>query len=418
MVHRSRIGRMKFTLLLFCMLPLSGLHAGAPEGPSAIPVIVGADVLLREKLTLLEGRRIGVVTNHTALCASGEHLVAALVKKGVNVVRLFGPEHGIRGAAGPGEKIQDTLDLTTRIPVVSLYGSINKPTGAMLRDIDLLLYDIQDVGARFYTYVSTMVLCMEAAAEARIPFVVLDRPNPLGGSLVDGPVLEDSLRSFVGIVPIPVVYGLTPGELARYVNDEGLLKGKARADLTVVAMIGWNRSMSWQETGLRWIPPSPNLPDPETAILYPAICFLEATNLSEGRGTPRPFKTFGAPYVDGVMLASELNALDIPGVKFEPVRFHPSTSKHSGRDCGGVEMTVSDRALFRPVRTGLIILREFQRLYPENFTLDRRWFLKLMGSAPVFRGLRSGKSMDSIESAWSAKSSEFKTKSRKCLLYR
>jgi uncharacterized protein YbbC (DUF1343 family) len=403
--------------LLFILL-LSGLKAGAVEEPAGKIVLVGADVLLRKNLALLRGKRVGVVTNHSALCASGEHLVSELVGKGVRIVRLFGPEHGIRGGGEAGEKIGDTLDPTTGIPVISLYGSINKPGPAMLQDIDLLLYDIQDVGVRFYTYMSTMVLCMEAAAEARIPFLVLDRPNPLGGLLVDGPVLEDSLKSFVGIVSVPVVYGLTPGELASYVNDEGLLKGHVKADLTVIAMKGWKRNMTWEETGLPWVPPSPNIPDPETAIVYPAICFLEATNLSEGRGTARPFKMFGAPFVDGEKLASELNAREIPGVKFRPVRFRPSTSKHSGRDCGGVEMTLTDRELFVPVRTGLTILREFQRLYPENFTLDRKWFLKLMGSAPVFDGLRNGLSLDSIESGWSAKTSEFKTKCRKLLLYR
>jgi uncharacterized protein YbbC (DUF1343 family) len=411
------MGTMKFHHLLFFLLLLSSLHAGASERPSSNPILVGADVFLRGKLPLLEGKRVGVVTNHTALCASGEHLVSALLRKGVNVVRLFGPEHGIRGAAGPGEIITDTLDLTTRIPVVSLYGSTNKPTRAMLQDIDLLLYDIQDVGARFYTYVSTMVLCMEAAAEARIPFVVLDRPNPLGGLLIDGPVLEDSLRSFVGIVPVPVVYGLTPGELALFVNGEGLLKGKVQADLTVITMEGWNRSMTWEESGIRWIPPSPNIPDPETAIVYPATCILEATNLSEGRGTTKPFKIFGSPFVDGERLASGLNARNIPGVTFGAVRFRPLSSKHSGKECGGVEMVVTGRELFRPVRTGLQILREVQRLFPEDFTLDRKWFLKLIGSAPVFDGLRSGKSLESIESAWSAKTSEFKTKSRKYLMY-
>jgi uncharacterized protein YbbC (DUF1343 family) len=397
---------------MFFVAAACGTGQGSPPA-----VKTGADILLRERLDLLKGKRVGVITNQTGRCASGEHLVDALVRKGVNVVRLFGPEHGIRGAAAPGEQISDTVDVGSGIPVVSLYGIISKPTRTMLRDVDVLVYDIQDVGARFYTYVSTMVLCMEAAAEASIPFVVLDRPNPLGGTLVDGPVLADSLRSFVGIIPIPVVYGLTCGELARYVNGEGLLKGGIRADLIVVAAQGWTRTMSWNETGLQWIPPSPNIPDPETAIVYPAICFLEATNLSEGRGTSKPFKTLGAPFIDPVQFASDLNALTIPGVGFDTVSFTPTASKHQGKLCRGVAISVVDRDRFRPVRTALCILREILRSYPDDLEIDRRWFVKLMGSAQVYGHLRSSVSVDSLTATWKAETAEFESKREKYLLY-
>jgi len=394
-------------------LAWTGVLAGSSI--SLAQVSIGADVLLAERMDIVSGKRVAIVTNHSARVA-GQHLVDALLQRGVAVKRLFGPEHGIRGVAAPGETILDTLDVTTGVPVVSLYGNINKPSPAMLADIDLLLYDIQDVGARFYTYISTMALCMEAAAERGIPFVVLDRPDPLGGICVDGPVLEDSLRSFVGIAPIPVVYGLTIGELARLLAGERMLAGVP--DLMVVPMRGWRREMRWEETGLPWIAPSPNIPSPETAIVYPATCFLEATNLSEGRGTRAPFQILGAPFVDGARLAGALTGLGLPGVEFDSISFTPVTSKHTGVLCHGVFLKVVDAARFEPVTTGLHILREVERLHPRDFTLKRRWFVRLMGSAAVYDRFARGEQISTIRSSWIEETRKFGEMREKYFLYR
>src|SRR5512147_368248 len=256
--------RNAFILIIFTLI--------GGQASTAQAVSVGTDFLLKARLDLVSGKRVALIVNHTALTAEGIHLVDALRSRGVAVVRMFGPEHGVRGAAAAGEKVSDGFDSATGIPVTSLYGKIQKPTREMLRDVDILLYDIQDVGARFYTYISTMKLCMEAAAERGIPFVVLDRPNPLGGVLVDGPVLEDSLRSFVGCAPIPIVYGLTAGELARYLVGERLLARGPNPDLLVLPVEGWIRKEMWEGTGLQWIPPSPNLPTQASALAYPATC--------------------------------------------------------------------------------------------------------------------------------------------------
>lgn len=381
-----------------------GLLAGVSF--SFAQIKVGADELLAD-LSPFRGKSLAIVTNHTARLSSGEHVLDALVRNGLTVKRVFSPEHGIRGDAGAGEKITDTVDRGTGVPVVSLYGKINKPSPEMLADVDCLLYDIQDVGARFYTYISTMALCMEAAAERGIPFVVLDRPNPLGGMLVDGPVLEDTLRSFVGFAPIPVVYGLTSGELASLLIGEKMLAGGIAPTLVVHPMCGWRRQMRWEETGLRWPVPSPNIPSPMSALVYPATCFLEATNLSEGRGTSTPFEVFGAPFIDGRRLADALGALNLPGAEFEPVSFTPSRSKHAGVRCGGVRLKLTDPDRFEAVATGLYILRATATLYPDSFKLRRGGFLRLMGSASVYERLLRGDDIDTIHSSWAGETREF-----------
>lgn len=385
--------------------------------PAVAQVTVGADVLIHDCLDLVKGKRVAVVTNQTARLSTGEHLVDALRKNGVNVVCVFGPEHGIRGFSAPGEQVSDSLDVAAGIPVVSLYGKVNKPTPEMLKNIDVLLYDIQDVGARFYTFISTMVLAMEAAAECDLPFIVLDRPNPLGGNLVDGPVLEDSLKSFVGMVTVPVVYGMTCGELAQFVNGEGMLAGGIKAKLTVVPLKGWLRKMSWRDTGLPWNPPSPNMPSPGTATVYPATCFFEATNLSEGRGTSRPFHIVGAPFIDAIRLAKRVNSLDLKGVQFDTVTFVPTSSKYQGMICRGISLNVTDPTRFEPVRTGLALLREVRRLCRGSLTLNRRWFVKLMGSQGTYEGLIRGASIRSIVATWEFKLDRFKEVRKTYLLY-
>ena len=386
----------------------------ASAQPSVKP---GADVLVEKRLDLVRGKRVGLVTNHTGRLISGEFVTDALLLRKVSVTALFGPEHGIRGGAEAGEKVIDSIDRKSGIPVYSLYGKISKPTPGMLQNVDVLVYDIQDVGARFYTYLSTMTLAMEAAAEKGIPFVVLDRPDPLGGILVDGPVLADSLRSFVGMHQIPVVYGLTCGELASMINGEGWLKGRVKADLIVVPMEGWHRSMRWNDTGLLWLAPSPNIPRFETALVYPATCFLEGTNLSEGRGTNNPFCLFGAPFVDSVKLTDELTSLKLPGVRFSPSVFTPSSSKFEGRECRGTTIKLTDPASYRPLLLGLNLFQELLKLYPTEMTFRMAWFNKLMGHADVISRLRRGESPGSILASWQPEIDQFRASSKKYWLY-
>jgi uncharacterized protein YbbC (DUF1343 family) len=389
--------------------------AGTAHSP-AQPVSVGADLLVAGRLDLVSGKRVGLVVNHTARTADGTHLVDALRSRGIAVVRLFGPEHGVRGAAAAGEKVADGVDPATGIPVVSLYGKIQKPTREMLKDVDILLYDIQDVGARFYTYISTMKLCMEAAADRGIPFVVLDRPNPLGGVLVDGPILEDSLRSFVGCAPLPVVYGLTAGELARYLTGERLLAGGAQPELIVLPIRGWERKGRWESTGLPWVPPSPNLPTSASAIVYPATCIVEATNLSEGRGTASPFQVVGAPFLDPLPVANALNSLSLPGVRFDTTTFVPTASKHRGVRCRGIVVQVTDPGVFEPTRTGLHLLRAILTRTSEA-TVQRRSFLRLMGSERVYGRFMAGADIDEIAAGWEGGRIEFAERRAKYLLY-
>ncbi len=357
--------------------------AGLPEPK----VKLGNDVLMEKHLDLLKGKRVGLIINQTARLSSGKFLVDVLIQKGVKIVALFGPEHGVRGEAAAGEKVSDTIDQKSGIPIFSLYGKTRKPTPPMLANVDVLVYDIQDVGARFYTYISTMGLCMEAAAEKGIPFVVLDRPNPLGGLKIDGPVMEDSLKSFVGMYPIPVVYGLTCGELAMMINEEGWLSGKSKCKLTVIRVEGWARSMLWPDSGLNWIPPSPNIPTIGAASTYPATCFIEATNISEGRGTEKPFQYIGAPFIDGELLAKDLNKLSLEGVVFSAVLFTPTSSKFTGERCSGVFVDVTDANMFGQLKTAMALIRQLQASYPTEFKLRKSSFLRLMGSQEVYDSL-------------------------------
>ena len=378
-------------LLLLILVAL----ASAPHSPR---VRTGADVLIERRLSLLEGKRVGLITNRTGRLASGEMLLDALVRRGISVTALFGPEHGIRGTSGAGEAVADSVDPATGIPVFSLYGRVRKPTPAMIDRVDVLVYDIQDVGARFYTYLSTMGLCMEAAAERGLPFIVLDRPDPLGGDIVDGPVLPDSLRSFVGSFPIPVVYGLTPGELAAMANGEGWLSRGVRAELTVVRMEGWTRHMRWGEAGLSWVPPSPNIRRPETQWIYPATCYLEATNVSEGRGTGDPFFTIGAPFVPAGELSRLLRAAGLRGIT--DTIFTPHESKYMGVSCNGVHLSVVPGDSLRPVRAGVEILSALVRCCGDSITINPRGLSRLLGDPYALDLIRQGKTAGEIASRW------------------
>jgi uncharacterized protein YbbC (DUF1343 family) len=315
---------------------------------------------------ILRGKRVGFITNHTAIDhdrASGIDLLKAADE--FELVALYSPEHGIRGVAAPGEHIASGTDERTGLPIHSLYGETQKPTPEMLEDIDALVFDIQDIGTRQYTYISTMALAMEAAAEKGIPVVVLDRPNPIGGHIVEGNILEPRFRSFVGIHPIPVRHGMTVGELAQLFNGESGIG----AELTVVPVEGWSRDMWFDETGLPWVNPSPNIRRLEAAIHYPGTVFFEATNLSEGRGTDMPFEQTGAPWLRADEVADSMNAMHLPGVRFEPVRLtvEAGARKFPRQTIPGVRLVLTDREAYRPVRTSLLLIDLVRRLHPQEF---------------------------------------------------
>jgi len=382
---------------------------------------IGLELLIHERLDLLSGRRVGLVTHPGAVLPDLTGAVDALLAAGVKLTALFGPEHGFDGSAADGAAVGDAAHPRTGLPVHSLYGPVKEPTPAMLADVDVLVFDLQDVGTRFYTFISTLFYVLQGAAKASKPVIVLDRPNPINGIDIEGPLVEIGLKSFVGIVPIPIRHGLTTGELARYINSECNLS----ADLTVIEMRGWRREMWYDQTGLSWAPLSPGMPHLITAAVYPGMCFIEGTNLSEGRGTALPFEIVGAPWLDGYTLAQALNRLQLPGVRFRPLYFVPSASKHAGLHCSGVQAHVIDRAAFRPVITGLHVIAACRAQAPERFEfLKSSWeghpphFDLLTGIAAIREGLAAGRAVDELAASWPKIEAEFEDKRRPYLLYR
>jgi uncharacterized protein YbbC (DUF1343 family) len=350
---------------------------------------------------VFEGKRLGIITNHTAYDRQDRFIVDVFKSvAGAKVTALFSPEHGLWGSAPDGKKIDNQTHPDYNLPVYSLYGKTQKPTSDMLRNIDVLVFDIQDIGARFYTYIYTMSLAMEAAAENGKTFVVLDRPNPINGVRVEGNTLEPAQASFVGLYPIPVRHGMTAGELAKMFNGQGWLAGSVKAKLTVIPMEGWRRRMWYDQTGLRFIKTSPNMPDIETAAIYPGLCLLEGTNVSEGRGTTMPFRQFGAPWIDSKLLAERLNALNLPAMRFEPVRFTPTSSKYRGRECNGVRILVSDRERLEPYFSGVRIVNEIYRLYPNQLKWRANHFDRLCGTSKIRNAITGNSSLDALQNRW------------------
>jgi uncharacterized protein YbbC (DUF1343 family) len=384
-------------------------------------VKTGIEVLAAERPELLRGRNIGLATNPTGVLPDLTSTIECLLTQpDSKVVALFGPEHGIRAGVQDGLAVASGLDPDTGLPVYSLYGPDKKPGAGMLADVDLLIFDIQDVGCRFYTYLYTLSYLMEAAAEHSLPILVLDRPNPLAGQVIEGNLLDARFASFVGRYPLPIRYGLTVGELALLMNREFHLN----ADLTVVPMSGWQRDLWFDQTGLPWVMPSPNMPALDTAVVYPGMCLVEGTNLSEGRGTTKPFELVGAPWVNGSKLAAELNVLTLPGVRFRPADFCPTYSKFNGEWCSGVQVHVSNRALFRPVETGLHVLATIKRMYPTRFAwLPTSWegkpphFDLLMGTDLTRRRLDHGDAVADIVCEWDNQAASFAETSAAYRLY-
>lgn len=387
-----------------------------PAGPRAgfgrpgPPVLPGVDVLLAERCELLRGLRVGVVTNHTGTNARLESTVDLLVRHpGLRVTALFAGEHGLRGDVPAGVHVQSAVDADTGLPLHSLYGATRKPTAEMLTDVDALVFDMQDSGARFYTFTWTMAHCLEAAAQLGKRVVVLDRPNPITGERTEGGVVHPGFESFVGLYPVPTRHGLTLGEIAMLLNDRFAIG----CDLHVVPVRGWRRSMWWEDTGLPFVPMSPNTDDMNMVLLYPGTCFFEGTNLSEGRGTTSPFQVFGAPWVDERAVIAELRRRDLPGVLFRPTYFTPWYSKYQGEVCRGVQVHVVDRTVLQPVALGAHLLDVCKRVHPDRFAWREaaqdmvRPIDRLSGSDRLARAIDAGLPLEGLLMEWRREAADF-----------
>lgn len=379
----------------------------------------GLEVLIEQKLSLVQGRRVGLVTNHSAVNRNLIHIIEVLASVGVKITTLFGPEHGVRGDMPEGKPVPSGVDARTGVPIHSLYGQNRKPTPEMLANTDVVVFDLQDIGCRYYTYVYTMAYVMQACVDKGKKFIVLDRPNPINGSAIEGNVLDPKFASFVGLFPILSRHGMTIGELAKFINGQFGIA----ADLEVVFCQGWKRAMWWDETGLPWVMPSPNVPTPETAVVYPGLCLLEGTNVSEGRGTTKPFEIFGAPWIDANKLSDKLNGLFLAGVYFRPVYFIPTASKHAGQRCGGVQAHVTERAAFRPVEMGLHVIKTLREMHPREFQLlppgqtGKYFFDYLAGTDRTRLQIEMGASVEEIVASWYASAAEFARDRKSYLLY-
>jgi len=399
--------------VIVAILSLNPLAARATSKHSghAARVQTGLDVLEAEKFAPLRGKHIGIITNHTGRDSQERSTVDVLTHAtGFQIVALFSPEHGLAGRND--EKISSTKDPSTGLPVYSLYGETLRPTDEMLAGIDALVFDVQDAGVRFYTYTVTMAYCMEAAAKHNIAFFVLDRPNPLGGQIVEGPMLDADKTSFVAYFPLPVRYGLTIGELAQFLNAENHIG----ADLHVIAMKNWHRNYFFESTGIKWIPPSPNLRTIKGSILYPGIEILQNAGVSVGRGTETPFEEFGAPWFDGENVAAALNDRHLAGVHFASKPFIPIAGLYAGQRCGGVAARVTDRAAVRPMRVGLEIAAILQKLYPKQFDVSK--LIELVGNSDTIQQLQSGVAPEKIVASWSESLTAFEQVRRKYFLYK
>ncbi|WP_236026829.1 exo-beta-N-acetylmuramidase NamZ family protein [Geomonas diazotrophica] len=400
--------------MLFLLFPLSS---------RAEPVKTGAEILSEQGFPPLQGKRFALITNQSAMVGD-THVLTLMEQKGVKPVVIFSPEHGLKGNAEDGVKLAD--DNAAAIPVKSLYGASKKPRPDDLKGIDLLVFDIQDAGARFYTYISTMGLAMQAAAQAGIPFLVLDRPNPLGGDYVAGFVREKIPGSFTSLYPIPLAHGLTVGELAGMIKGEGMLPDLEKLDLQVVRMHGWQREMRWPDTGLRWVATSPNLAAIDSVLLYPGTGLLEGTGASEGRGSTRPFQIAGWPGIDAKALALRLNEERLPGLHFDPLQFTPvrlpgisSAPKYRDREVAGVSIEITDYRKVLPVQTGVALLAALQAALPDQ---ARPLFFRggiddMAGSPELRKGLQAGETPAAIEARWAPGVKSFLELRKPYLLY-
>ncbi len=415
----------KMKILYTIILSLTLISAAGCQQPESDKNIkFGNEVFINKYLHLVEGKRIGLVANQTSVLSNGTHLLDTLLNLNQNVTPVYSLEHGFKGKQQAGTKVNNYIDEKTGIPVYSLYGSIKKPTAEMLNKVDVILFDVQDIGARFYTYISSLYYVLQAAAENNKPVIVLDRPNPINGVYVDGPVLKNEFKSFVGIAPLPVTHGMTIGELAQLFVDENFIQTEHKPKLTIIKSEGWNRNSYWNDYRNDWLPTSPNIPDFETALVYPGTCFLEGTNISEGRGTEHPFLIIGAPFVKSDELITKLNNYQLSGVELTPITFTPvgipgkvSHPKYEGIECGGIKIHITDKTKFRSVEFGLYLLSALINLYPDEFEFNAGFFDKLAGTDRLRKQLISNTPPEEIIKSWQKDIQKFKSLRNKYLLY-
>lgn len=428
-VVRGVISAARISLFLVSLLLALNANAYGDSSIQFRKVTTGAEGLVHSSFEALDGKRVGLITNQTGL-VGGRHLADLLhAAPNVTLVAILAPEHGFRGKVEAGLKVRDGVDPSTGVPVHSLYGKTRKPNSRMLQGIDVLVFDIQDIGARFYTYISTMGLGMQAAAEAGIPFMVLDRPNPLGGNYASGFMLDSGLESFVGQYPIPIVHGLTVGELARMIKGEGWLDGLDRLDLSVVTMSDWERAMRWPSTGLEWVATSPNIPTFRSALVYPGIGVIGETQLvNEGRGTPEPFTIFGAPWLDANSLAGELTELGLPGVRFEAERYRPrsipgvaANPAFVGQEINGVRVIVTNQTSYRPLEVGVhglvALVREARAKGVEPIFADLKMFHAIAGTRRFHQMLVNRATGEEIIASWQSEVAAFRRRAQPYLIY-
>lgn len=388
--------------------------AAARQAGASQPVKLGIENLAQH-LAVFQGKRVGLITNATGIDSQWNRSIDLLRAK-VQLVALFAPEHGLRGTVVAGAAVPQETDAASGLPIFSLHGDTKKPTAAMLKNVDVLAFDIQDIGARPYTYIYTMAYAMQSAKEQGKEFVVFDRPNPLGGLLVEGGVLKPAYSSFIGLYAIPLRHGMTVGELARMFNESFGIGAK----LTVIPMSGWKRSMQLEDTGLPWVMTSPNIPTPDSARVYGGTGLFGGTNVSEGIGTTRPFELVGAPWLDGQKLAARMNAAQLPGVVFRPVNFTPQWGKYQGRVCNGVQIHVTDKQRFEAVSTGVMLLQAVRELGGAAFKFNPpagkdRWMIDLYAGGPELRG--DPQTLAAMLEAWRREAVAFRKKSEPFLLY-
>ncbi|KAA3658638.1 MAG: DUF1343 domain-containing protein [Calditrichaeota bacterium] len=409
----------KLSSLVFAVVLM---HFTSGFAKNNMVVKTGIDVLIEHKFDVLAGKRVGLITNNTGVTRDLKSTIDVLSQaQNVDLVALFGPEHGVRGNVFAGHKVANFTDEKTGLPVYSLYGKTRRPTPEMLKGIDVLVYDIQDAGYRAYTYIYTMAYAMEAAAEHKLQFVVLDRPNPLGADFIEGPVLEEKYSSFIGLYPIPYIYGLTVGELAHYFNKEYDIN----CNLSVVSMEGYDRSMRFEDTGLQWIPTSPHIPRANSAVFAATMGNIgELHKVSEGVGYTQPFEVIGETWIDPDAFATEMNRRNLPGVIFRPCYFRPYYFINKDKELGGVQIHINDYKTFSPMRVQLHLMHALLKLYPEHNIFEdvsngrMDMFLKAMGTKTVSDGLLAGKTPEKIMKAWHPKVDEYKKKRVKYLIYK
>ena len=402
MIHR--ISFLFFLTFFFAQEKRSSIHQEQLEKYKTKPdptiekvhVLTGLDVLLEKKQDLIQGKSIALVTNHSGIDRFGiPNYKRLMTMDDVDLKVIFTPEHGLFGDVDAGKEVSYSENNLNLPEVISLYGKTRKPSIEMLEGIDLILYDIQDIGARFYTYITTLGLVMETAGILKIPVIILDRPNPIRGDMIEGPMLDMDFQTFVGYYPIPIRYGGTVGELAQKIIENKWVS--PLPSLEVIKMEGWKNNLWFDETDLPWIKPSPNIPDLETAIIYPGMCIIEGTNLSEGRGTQNPFKQIGAPWVDGKLLSQKLNKYKLPGVVFKPVFFTPISipgmstyPKFQDEECSGIEIVIIDRNNYNSVNTGIVTLFTLYSMYSENITFKEKHLNRLWGSDQLLKEIKRG----------------------------